>query len=128
MVKKKTVKKSKASRPEHEKLVAALAYLLVGIIWYFADDEMKKSNFVKYHVKQGLNLMIISFAVYFVLGIFLSFLFMIPFVGWVLNSLIYAAVGITVTVLWIIGLVNAINEKKKELPLIGKFAEKYLTF
>ena len=39
-------------------LCAILAYLLVGIIWYFVDEKMKKDKFVKFHVKQAITLMI----------------------------------------------------------------------
>ena len=32
---------------EQGKGCAALGYILVGIIWYFADEQMKKNNYVK---------------------------------------------------------------------------------
>lgn len=105
------------------KICAILAYLLIGIIWYFADDNMKKNDFAKYHVKQGLNLIVISIG----LGILWSFLgftiILIPII-----FIIAPILNIILFVLWIIGIINAINNKKKEVPIVGKFAKKYLSF
>jgi len=100
----------------NSKTCAALSYLLIGIIWYFVDEKMKKDDFVKFHVKQALVLLVADI----ILQIAASFLW---FVGWFLAPLI----GIFILVLFILGLVNSLNGKKKELPLIGQFA-KYFTF
>ena len=48
----------------------------------------------------------------------------IIFIGWVFMPI----VGFVIFVLWIIGLIYAINETKKPIPIIGQFAEKYLKF
>ena len=37
----------------NNKLCAALSYLLIGIIWYFADEKMKSSSFAKFHFQLG---------------------------------------------------------------------------
>jgi len=95
------------------KICAMLAYLLVGIIWYFADEKMKKNNFAKYHVKQALVLLIVSLAGSIVLGMTFILAWLIPFLQ------------IAVFVLMVIGIINANNEQKKELPIIGKFGEKF---
>jgi uncharacterized membrane protein len=107
---------------KNNQAAAILSYLLVGIIWYFADEEMKKDSFVKFHVKQGLVLLI--FAVLW--SIALNILFGVLFAGflfglfWVLSILYWVPL-----VLGIIGIVNAVNSTTKELPIIGKFAKKF---
>lgn len=113
---KKTKKASKES-VENEKLCAILSYLLVGIIWYFADEKMKKSSFAKYHAKQGIVLLITSF-------ILSAVAWSIPFIGWFLLAPIF---NLAIIILVVIGIVNAANGKEKELPIIGQFANK-LTF
>jgi uncharacterized membrane protein len=50
------------------------------------------------------------------------------FISFGLFYSLFWIIRLGVFVLWIIGLVNAINMKKKEIPLVGSFAEKYLTF
>ena len=97
---------------EDGKACAALSYILVGIIWYFADAKMKKNNYVKFHVKQGLALLILSVVVQVVGSL-------IPIIGW---FIILPVGNVIVLVLFIIGLINAVNGKKKELPLIGSFS------
>ena len=121
-MKKKSAKKAPAKPAtteksnDNSKICAILAYLLVGIIWYFVDAKMKKDAFVKFHVKQGLVLLIVGI----VLSIALNLLW---FIGWILMPL----VQLVMLVLAILGIINAANGKKAEVPLIGQFAKK-LTF
>ena len=105
----------------NEKLVSILSYFLIGIIWFFVDEDMRKNKAARFHVKQALNLMIISVA----LGVIFNILMAVT-LG--LFYFIYVVVQIGLFVLWLIGLVNAINMKKKEIPIVGEFADKYLTF
>lgn len=105
----------------NEKLVSILSYFIIGIIWYFVDEKIRKSNMVKFHVKQAMNLVIISI----VLGIIFSWM---AFWAFGVFYLIYLAIRFVLLVLWIIGLINAIHLRQKEIPLIGWMAEKYLTF
>jgi hypothetical protein len=50
-------KKEPETKPkefENKLAVSILAYLLIGIIWYFVDEDAKKDEFVKFHVQQGI--------------------------------------------------------------------------
>lgn len=109
---------------ENDKLVSALSYILVGIIWYFVDDKVKNKN-TNFHVKQALNL----FVIYLIFNIAFSILTIITlgFLTPVIALLSYI-VGIILLILWIIGLIYAIQEEKKEIPVIGQFASRYLNF
>ncbi|MCK5283141.1 MAG: hypothetical protein KAK00_07050 [Nanoarchaeota archaeon] len=104
-----------ANDVEDGKICAALAYILIGIIWYFADEKMKKNNFAKFHVKQGLVLLILWAAVNVVGGI-------IPIIGW---FIIWPVGNLLCFVFLIIGLINALGGKQKELPIAGKFGSKF---
>lgn len=108
---------------EEGKVVAALAYVLIGIIWYFVDENMKKNYFVKYHVKQGLVFLIASIIYNIALGILLSILFTPLWylhIYWLFSLLYYAPL-----VWMILGIINVVNGVEKELPVIGKFASKF---
>jgi uncharacterized membrane protein len=109
------VKKTKKESVGNEKLCAILSYLLIGIIWYFADEKMKKSSFANYHAKQGLTLLITSVILGIVAGA-------IPFIGWFILAPIF---NLAVLVLLIIGIINAAKGNEKELPIIGSFAKKF---
>src|SRR5437773_412414 len=83
--------------------MAILAYLGILIIIPFLA-ESHKDPFVKFHLKQGLVLIIAEVIAWFILII--PFGFMIAWLVWL---------GILVLV--IIGIVNAANGKQTELPV-----------
>ncbi|MCF7798558.1 hypothetical protein K9M74_01505 [Candidatus Woesearchaeota archaeon] len=119
MTKKATVKKTtkkKSTHPQNsdnKQICAVLAYFFVGIIWYFADEEMKKNSYVTFHIKQALVLLIVDVTIWIANAI-LGFLMPLWMIAW-----------IGLFVLWIIGLVQVINKEEKEVPLIGQFAKNF---
>ena len=100
---------------ENSKTVAILSYILIGLIWYLVDEKAR-NDFSKFHVKQGLVLLIANIAA----SIVASILFFISFILLPLISLV-------TIILVIIGIVNAVNMKKNKLPMIGQW-EKYFKF
>ncbi len=109
------MKKMKKTNIENEKLCAMLSYLLIGIIWHFADENMKKSSFAHYHAKQGI--------VFLITGIILSAVAgAIPFIGWFILAPLF---NLAMVILLVVGILNAAQGKEKELPLIGSFARKF---
>lgn len=105
-------KKSKSSA-ENANVCAGLAYLLVGIIWYFVDEKMRKDALVTSHVKQALVLFIVSLAGSLILGITIIGIFLIP----IFNLVVF--------VFAIIQMIAAFQGNEKELPLVGKYGEKF---
>jgi uncharacterized membrane protein len=51
-------------------------------------------------------------------------LFAIPFIRWLFLIVVWLA-SIGLFILWLIGLINAINGKEKEIPIIGQFAKNF---
>ena len=98
--------------PREEKNVvwAIVAYLLFFVPLL---TEARRDPFVKYHVRQGLVLFVSVFI--------LCVLSWIPVIG----SIIFLLGSIVIFVLWLIGILNATTSKKKPLPLIGKFGDKF---
>ena len=98
-------------KPEHKTLMGVLSYLgiLVIIPFLMAKDD----PFVKFHIKQGLLLVIIELAVW-ILG---SSMWQL----WMLLNL----VNLATLVLAIVGIVNVVQGKEKELPLIGGLAKNF---
>jgi uncharacterized membrane protein len=114
MAKGKEAAAKPASKEDDGKIFAFLAYLL-GIIGFLIVLLAKKDNkFAMYHAKQSLVLFIVSIGVWI--------LAMIPFIGW----FILGPIGwICIIVLAVIGMINALTGKEKELPFIGKYAAKF---
>lgn len=98
-----------AATPEHNTLMAILAY--VSILVLIPLLAAKDDPFVKFHVKQGLVLLIIEVAA----SVLASVL-------WVLGIL-WTLIDLAMLVYSIIGIVNAAEGKQKELPFIGGFAK-----
>lgn len=109
---------SSEKKPQNKNVMAAIAYILF-FIPLLTDD--KKDPYVKYHVKQGLALLILGIIV----SIFNSIIYQIfPFSMWYTARTITWILNLGVFVLFIIGVANAIGNKEKPLPVIGKIAEK----
>jgi uncharacterized membrane protein len=81
-----------------------------------------KSKLAAFHIRQSLGLMIAAIALYIVMFIFLF----IPVLGWIISILIYICL-IGLFVLWIIGLVAAINGQEKPVPVLGKITQDALS-
>jgi len=86
--------------------MAVLCYLGILVLIPFLTDA-KNDPFVKFHIKQGLVLLIAD--------VIVGVVSWIPVVGWL--------AGILIFVLWIIGIINAASGKETPLPIIGKMGE-----
>lgn len=113
---------------EEGKVCAILAYIfwIVGILWYFMDEKMKKNEFAKFHVKQGIMLVIASTIFTFAVMI-LFFILMITIIGMLLVIPLMLLFFLP-TVWTIIGIVYAVKGERKPLPWIGEYAEKWFNF
>lgn len=107
-----------AQDAEQNKAMGVLAYL--GILVLIPIFAAKESKFARYHANQGLVLCIAAI----LYGVAYSILSAVVLaISWRLYFLvsIIGLVGIGFAVLAVIGIINALNGKMKELPLIGKY-------
>ena len=93
------------------KSLAWLSYL--GILLLIPFLTQKDNPYTKYHMKQGLALLIVYVAV--------TFVSWIPILGWLVGIVGYPAA----LVIMVIGIVNAATGKAKPLPIIGKIGESF---
>lgn len=93
-------------KPE-DRNIALLSYLFLLVLVPLLTK--RNNEFVMFHAKQGVVLAI----AWFVIMIF----GWIPIIGWL--AFLFCLV------LTVMGLMNVMNSKKQELPLIGKFASKF---
>jgi len=97
---------------EQKTLLAVLSYIGPFIIISYAFGN--NDPFVKYHIKQGLVLIVIDVVVW-LLGMFFIWQF------W----MIYQLLNLVILVLAIIGIINAAQGKEKELPFVGQYAHNF---
>ncbi len=92
-----------------DKTLGIIAYLtVIGLVAAFIMNKDKNNDFATYHIKQSLGLCLSGLAI-FIVGL-------IPILGWIISI-----VGsILLLVLWVIGLLNAINGNQKPVPVLGK--------
>jgi uncharacterized membrane protein len=96
-----------AKKDDQAKTVAIISYItLIGWVIAFIISQGKKTDFGSFHLRQALLLAIAG----------VVFMW-IPVIGWLLN--------IVVLVFAIMGLVYAIQDQKKEVPVVGSLAQQW---
>ena len=94
------------------KTLAVVSYLtIIGTIIAFVLNQNKKNYFAAFHIRQALGIFLTALIVNFLLR-YSNF----DWLDWVLR--------VGVFVLWIFGLIGAIQGEEKRVPLLGdKFQE-----
>lgn len=96
------------------KEIAIIAYItIIGLIAAFIMNSEKKAAFANYHIRQVLGLA--------VTGLAMGIIGIIPILGW----LVVIVGSILLLVMWIVGLINAINGVAKPVPILGEKYEKW---
>lgn len=104
------------------KTLSILSYItIIGWIIAFVKgkDLNPKSDLVNYHLKQGFGLFIFTFILNIILTAIVSAVPSLAFISYI---------GILFLIIWVFGIINAVNEEKKPLPLIGKMFENKFGF
>ena len=100
---------------EQNKMISILSYL--GLLFLIPFLAKKDSPFARFHVNQGMVLFFTE-AVYNVVLRIVRGLFKGTILGFIPGIL--GILDIAFFVLMILGIINAVNGKAKELPIIGK--------
>ncbi len=95
--------------PDNTTLMGILSYISILVIIPYLTS--RDNAFVKFHIKQGIVLAVAEIALY-VIG--MSLYMLAPILG---------IVNLGLLVLSILGIVNVINKKEAEVPLLGQFAK-----
>ena len=103
------------SEAESGKVMGILSYIgFLSLIPFFAE---KKNNFVIYHAKQGINLLLIELAVSVLINVIW---WILPWEFYTFVRVISAVAGLAAIAISVLGIVNVCNAKMVELPVIGK--------
>lgn len=103
---------------------AVISYIPLVSLYYILTNKYKESNYLKFHVNQGLNITIayvISFFIDKILtAIFSSDSLVIDSTPALVSVIIYVLYFIFLLAMFF-GIVNTVNGFSKEIPVIGKF-------
>lgn len=103
---------------EANKVMALLSYL--GILVLVPIFGAKDSKFARFHANQGLVLCIAAIIYGVAYSILTSIILAISWRLYFVVSLI-GLISVVFLILAVIGIINSLNGKAKELPLIGKY-------
>jgi uncharacterized membrane protein len=89
------------------KTIAIISYItIIGTLVAFIMNQNKRNSFASFHIRQSLGI--------FLTGVIVSFIQRYTHFDWFDTIL-----GIGVFILWIIGLIGAIQGEEKKVPLLG---------
>ncbi len=98
---------------EEGKTMAIIAYITwIGLLIAFIMNNGKNNEFAKFHIGQSVRVAILGIANTIIAQFLPSGL-----------GIISTVVSILVLILWILGIINAINLKDEPLPVIGTIGE-----
>jgi uncharacterized membrane protein len=102
---------------DNGKTTAIVSYItIIGwLIAYFAIHKSNKTSLGSYHLRQTLLLFICAVVYQILISIIIR---AVPVLG-----LILSLGGLVFLVLWIMGLIAAINGEEKPMPIIGAKAQ-----
>ena len=92
----------------HEgKTTAIISYLWwIGLLIAFIMNNDKKNSFASFHIRQMIGILLMSAVNYFIVRELIS--------PWGANL-----ISLLILVLWIVGLIGAIQGEEKKVPLLG---------
>lgn len=89
------------------KTIAIISYItVIGTLIAYIMNQNKQNHFASFHIRQAIGL--------FTLGLLVNFLQRYTDLGW-LDMIL----GITVFILWLFGLIGAIQGEEKKVPFLG---------
>ena len=92
---------------EKNKYYAMVSY--IGILWLIPLLAAKESKFAQFHANQGILLTVV--------GVISGIIAFIPIIGGIVSWIL----GIACTALMILGALNCVQGKARELPVIGAY-------
>src|SRR6516162_8964668 len=109
-----------------ENVAAALCYLLgvlTGVL-FLVLEPYNKNRTIRFHAFQSIfawvTVVVASIGISIVSGIWA----LVPYAGWMINSLLWSAFALAVFILWLLLMYKAYNKERWVLPVIGPLAEK----
>lgn len=111
------------NQDQQDNTVAWISYItpigwIVAIVLFINGD--RNNTLSRFHLKQSLGIFITSIIV----SALSAAILFIPVIG----GLVLTVVNIGLLVLWILGLVAAIQREEKPVPLLGELFDRLLNF
>jgi len=107
-----------------QKTIAIVSYItligwIIALVLYNGSTE--KSSLARFHLRQTFGIWITGIALQLV-----AYMLILPLK--IFGAFLIPVVAIAIFVLWIIGLIGAINAEEKPVPVLGEHYQKWFTF
>ena len=90
------------------KTMAIISYItIIGTIIAFIMNNSTKNSFASFHIRQMIGLSLLSIVNSYVLGSLLGL------------GMVSMVIGLGIFVLWVLGLIGAVQGEEKRVPLLG---------
>ena len=110
-----------------DNLAAALCYsffFIISGLLFLVLEPYNQNRSIRFHAFQSIFVGVAAIAIFIGLWIVSFLLLVIPFLGVVLNVVLYVAALIGFLILWLMLMYKAYNNERWVLPVIGPLAEK----
>ncbi len=109
-----------------DKTVAIIAYItFIGFIIALIMHGSKKTQLGAFHLRQVLGLILTSIVGWIGIAIVAMVLVFIPVIGPIVAMLLWLGFGLGLLVLFIMGLIAAVNGQQKPMPVVGDYFAKW---
>lgn len=98
------------TQKQETNIMALISY--IGPLCLIPFFKKEQDEFIKFHMRQGMVIFACELITWVIVAI-------LPIL-WFLGNL----VGLVWLILSIIGIINVVKNEKKEIPIVGKFADK----
>ena len=107
-------------------IAGLLCYALTPItgILFLVLEPYNRDPFVRFHAFQSLFFLAATIVLIIAAGVLSAVLSVIPVLGWVLGLVLFLVLPLGLMVLWVVLMVQAYQNKKWKLPVVGDLAEK----
>ncbi len=109
-----------------ENVAAALCYLLgvlTGIL-FLVLEPYNRNPLIRFHAFQAIFAWIAAIVIGIVLNLLAFAITAVPFIGWLIDILVWLAFSLGCVGLWLFLMYKAYNKERFVLPVIGAWAEK----
>jgi uncharacterized membrane protein len=109
-----------------ENVAAALCYLLgvlTGIL-FLVLEPYNRNPLIRFHAFQAIFAWIAAIVIGIVLNLLAFAITALPFIGWLIDILVWLAFSLGCVGLWLYLMYKAYNKERVVLPVIGALAEK----
>jgi len=94
--------------------ISIIAYItIIGWLIAFVLNNNNRSQLASFHIRQFLGI--------FLTGVALGIVNIIPILGWIISI-----VGsVILVVLWVMGILSAVNMEQKPVPILGEYYQQW---